>query len=105
MMIKREDIRMLPAVLADQRHECDRAEILPGPAIFIAYYAHERLMFLIRPHGNDKPTADGKLMHKRIRHFRPAGGDENRLKWAICVPPISAVPRFESDVTNAELRE
>ena len=56
----------LPAVLADQRHERARAAVLGVDAALSADDSDELLNFGLVPDGDDKPTADLKLVDERL---------------------------------------
>ena len=92
-----------PAVFADQRHELDGAEILLVEIDMLRPRdLQELLLALALPDRNDQPAADLELLLQRLRHGRPAGGDQDRVERRGFRPAERAVTDTQLDVVVAE---
>ena len=79
-------LRLGPALLADQRHEGDGAEILLLEAVLTrAANAHQRLIAEFSDR-DDQPPADGKLLLQSFGNMRTAGRDDDRLEGRFLRP-------------------
>ncbi len=91
-----------PALLADQRHEGDAAEIFLLEAVFAqAAYPQQRLTAMLADR-NDQPAADGKLALQGFRHTRTAGRDDDGLERRLLRQALGAVGDDDLGIGIAE---
>ena len=94
-----------PALLADQRHELDRAEFLALERILGGARHADQLLRAARADGNHEPPADRELLEQRLRQFRAAGGDDDRVEGRMFRPAERAVVAADVYVRDAECCE
>jgi hypothetical protein len=92
-----------PALLADQRHEHDAAEVLLLVLrLACSRHREQGLVPFFRSNRDDQSTADGKLLFQRLRHFGPASGHQDGVERRGIGPAERAITHPQLDVVVAQ---
>ena len=93
---------LIPAVLAYQRYKRTRAKIFLYCARGGPRDPDEHLLALVVAYGDDELAAEAELIDQRFGDDGPAGGDEDRVIWLVCVPSVGAVASLEVHIAKPE---